>query len=72
MKRKHRVVVEITTNKPITARAARIAVDLLLERVDTQVAPIWANGSNIYADKLTCKEFDRVMRKLSPQQGEKQ
>jgi hypothetical protein len=64
-KRKHRVVVEITTNKPITARAARIAMDLILERADTEAAPIWANDLNIYADKLTCKEFDRVVRKLN-------
>jgi hypothetical protein len=64
-KRKHRVVVEITTNKPITAREARIAVDLILGRADTEAAPIWANDTNVYADKLTCKEFDRVARKLN-------
>lgn len=60
-KRKNRVVVELTTNKPLTQREARQAMDLLMERIDLQASPIWATG-NFYAEKLSAKEFNRVLQ----------
>ena len=61
-KRKHRVVVEITTDKHITAREARQAMSLLLERVDADDTPIWANAREVYAVKLNAREYERVAR----------
>ena len=60
-KRKHRVVVELTTSKPITEKEAVLAMQLLHQRIDLDQAPIWANALNIYADKLAAKSFSRVL-----------
>ncbi len=62
LKRKHRVVVELTTSKAIDAQDAVRAMLILIQRIDLGAKPIWANNSNIYADKLTAKNFDRVAR----------
>ncbi len=64
-KRKHRLVVEMTTSKPLTeidaVRGLRILLD---ERTNLDQAPIWLTG-NVYCDKLVPKQFSRVVRALS-------
>lgn len=70
-RKKNRVVVEITTNKPLTEKEAVQAMSLLLDRIDTDQKPIWANASNVYADKLTSKSFSRVVGSLPRQRRER-
>ena len=57
--RKHRVIVEITTSKPMTEIRATKGLQFLLNRIDIEKAPIWITQS-IYAEKLTTKQFSRV------------
>lgn len=66
MKRcKNRLVVEITTSKPLTPKEAQSALSLLLDRIDLEAKPIWPHGDDSnYAEKLVVKEFDRTVRTL--------
>ena len=60
--RKHRLVVKFTCSKPVTEAQAVRGLDLLLrERLDLERAPIWANASDIYGEKITVKAFSRVL-----------
>lgn len=67
---KNRVIVEITTSHRLTEAEAAKAVSLLLDRVDTQAKPIWATLPNVYAEKLSVKEYGRtlfaILRKSKP------
>ncbi len=62
-KRKHRLVVEITTNVHLTEHDAILALQIILDEADTQSRPIWAY-SNVYADNLIAKSFTRVITAL--------
>jgi hypothetical protein len=59
--RKHRVVVEITTSRPVSDREAVSALKLVLIRTDKYAFPIWQNDGQIYIDKLDVKSFPRVL-----------
>jgi len=60
-RRKNRLVVEFTTSHPLNEREARQALSLLLERIDLDAKPVWANDSGIYGQKLEVKEFNKVL-----------
>jgi len=57
--RKHRVVVDVTLNKPVTQKAATMAVALLLGEIDLDAKPIYTTG-NLYVDRLRAKQYSRV------------
>jgi hypothetical protein len=59
--RKHRVVVEITTSRPVSDREAVSALKLVLERTDRYAFPIWQKDGQIYIDNLDVKSFSRVL-----------
>jgi hypothetical protein len=68
-RRKHRVVVKITTSYALTERDATRAMQVLLDRIDKDQKPIYPTGgagvhvgSGLYADKLTAKQFSFVNR----------
>ena len=56
-KRKHKVVVEITLDKPCNAKQATTAVQILLEKPSIGRAVISSSTT-----KTLCKQFDRVFR----------
>jgi hypothetical protein len=62
-KRKHRVVIELTTSKPISDREAVCAVVLMLDQMDkeTRFLPIWQKHPDIYIDNIDVKSFPRVL-----------
>lgn len=63
MKRKHRVIVEITTSKPLTEKDSVQALQLTLDsRLDLQRQPIWAYDNSPYINKLRVKAFSRVLQ----------
>jgi hypothetical protein len=59
--RKHRVVVEITTSRPVSDRDAVSALTMLLDLMDKEARPIWQHRSPVYVDKLDVKSFPRVL-----------
>lgn len=60
-KRKHVLVVEMTTSHPLTERWARNALSLLLARLECDAEPIFASRPGNYAEKFTVKSFSRVL-----------
>lgn len=63
-RRKHRLVVEATFSKAVTEKVARLGLSLLLERIDLDANPVWDYDNSPYVNKLTVKEFSRVVAKL--------
>lgn len=64
-RKKHRLVIEVTTSSAISERDAAKGLQLVLDgRLDLQASPIWAHDKSPYIDKLTVKEFSRVIAKL--------
>lgn len=64
--RKHRLVVEVTFNQPITDLAATKVLTLALDKLDKDAHPIYATGK-LYIDKLVVKSLRRLLRsKWSP------
>lgn len=61
---KHRVVVEITTNKPILDKEAVQGMKILLGDIN-MAKPIWCNDLNIHPTRLDAKSFPRVVEGLS-------
>ncbi len=58
---KHHVVVEITTNEPLTEREATRGLQFMLNCIDTGAKPLWFRpGADIYVEKLIAKSFLRV------------
>lgn len=62
-RKKHRLVIEVTTSSAITEGAAVRGLQLMLDdRLDLQAAPIWLYDSSPYVEKLTVKAWSRVIR----------
>lgn len=62
-RKKHRLVIEITTSSAVTEAEAARGLQLVLDdRLDLQAAPIWESDRSPYIDKLTVKQFSRVVR----------
>lgn len=61
---KHRVVVEITTNKPILDKEAVQAMKILFGDIN-MAKPIWCNAHNIRPTRLDAKSFGRVVEGLN-------
>lgn len=62
LKRKHRLVVEMTTSEKMTEHDARLGLSLLLDRIDLAAQPIWIYDGSPYCDKLVAKQYTRVVR----------
>jgi hypothetical protein len=60
-RKKHRLVLEVTTNKPMTESMAKNATDLLLERLDKR-KPIWGAGDGTFVLKVKANRFSRVLQ----------
>lgn len=70
-RKKHRLVIEVTTSSAITERDAVLGLQLVLdERLDLQASPIWAHDKSPYIDKLTVKALSRVLPKITPREEE--
>lgn len=64
-RKKHRLVIEVTTSSALTEAEAVRGLSLVLgERLDLQAAPIWTYDGSPYIDKLTVKSFSKVVAKL--------
>lgn len=63
-KYKNKVVIELTTSKPLNEDDAVRAMRLLLSELDIEAKPIWANDLNIYATNFVAKGFNRVVNGL--------
>ncbi len=61
-KRKHRVVVEVTTNMPLAEREVVHALQFMLNAVDLGAKPFWFGSyyKDVYAEKLITKQFSHV------------
>lgn len=70
-RKKHRLVIEVTFSRPVTAKEAAQGTSLVLdERLDLQAKPVWASEPTIYIDKISRpKEFSRVIRGLERSNG---
>jgi len=63
--KKHRLILDVTFSKPVTARSAKYGVQLVLdERLDLQKGPVWANGRNIYLEKVQPVELALALPKM--------
>jgi hypothetical protein len=61
LRRKNKVVIEITTSAAMTERDAVKALRLVLDtRLDLEKAPIWATDNSPHINKLAVKSFHRV------------
>jgi hypothetical protein len=72
MAKKHRVVLEIATSRPIHSSRALSAARALVSQIDLQARPIWPAAApefQTYATKLTVKDFRAVVRGVKDQQG---
>lgn len=65
-RKKHRLVIEVTTSSPLTEADAARGLQLVLDRLDLQAGPIWAYDRSPYIDKLKVKAFSRVIAKVLP------
>ena len=65
-RKKHRLVIEVTTSKALTEADAVRGLQLVLDRVDTDAQPIWLHDASPYIDKLTVKAFSKVIAKIKP------
>ena len=61
-KRKHTLVVEMTLSQAVTDTDAVRALRVLLDRIDKEAKPVWANDRGVYAEKFIAKSFARVVR----------
>jgi hypothetical protein len=62
-RKKHRLVIEVTTSSAITEADAVRGLQLVLDsRLDLERGPIWAYDRSPYVDKLTVKAWSRVIR----------
>lgn len=59
--RKHKVIVEVTFNKPLTDHDAVKGVNRMLERIDLDQKPVWDNALNIYVDKWQSRSFGNIL-----------
>ena len=58
-RKKHRLVVDLTVNKPITDREAVRELGLITDRMDLEAAS--SRNNDVYAEKISVKSFDRVL-----------
>lgn len=65
--RKHKVIVEVTFNKPLTDHDAVMGVNRMLERVELDQKPVWDNALNIYVDKWRGKFLRKYLAWLKGQ-----
>lgn len=66
---KHRVCVEITTDRQINAKQATRLVQELLDNADSDkivgnMSPLIFDGKTPYVRKVVCKQFDLVTKGL--------
>ncbi len=65
-RKKHRLVIEVTTSSPVTEREAVAGLQLVLDtRLDLASHPVWVRDNSPYIDKLNVKAFSRVVSKIS-------
>lgn len=71
-KRKHRLVIELSTSAPLTERQAAKFLNERLKKLDHDAEPLCEHeisGNDVYVTKLVVKEFTRVISRatdLSP------
>lgn len=62
-RKKHRLVIEVTTSSAITEADAVRGLQLVLDDwLDLQASPIWIYDRSPYVDKLKVKAWSRVVR----------
>ena len=63
MKRKHRIVVEITFDRPVTERHAAALVDVVVNRVDASnaIRRFYVTSTVPRVVKTVAKQFSRVL-----------
>ena len=65
MRHKHKVMVEVTFNKPMTARNAKFIIEEILACADKEKilgGMGWASAYDIEVQKIACKEGERAIK----------